>query len=105
MSIEAIQQLLHEQLQKQYQGHEPDRDLVSQLKLLILLCQHLEQAGPMPLGHPTVVPLLPGTPSGLYSEIRLFDDRESDNPAEWHELTEGDQPLRAAAGDILISFR
>ncbi|MDO5083749.1 hypothetical protein EII34_01000 [Arachnia propionica] len=105
MGIEVIQQLLEEQLRKQYQGHEPDRDVVAQLKLLMRLCHHLTESGPLPLGHPTVVPLLPNTPSGLYSEIRLFDDRESDDPAAWHELTEGDQPLRAAEGDILISFR
>lgn len=100
-----IQQLLQEQLAGQYHGREPDRNFVTQLKVLLQLCHHLEECGPLPLGHPTVVPLMPGTASGLYSEIRLFDDQESDDPAVWRELTEGDQPLRAAEGDILISFR
>lgn len=108
VGIEVITELVKEQLREEYVLQAPDREYVQQLKMLVQLCTHLaaESEGGRPrLGHPTVV-TLPGPVSpGLYSEIRLFDDMDSDDPSVWQELTEDGEPLRAMEGDILISFR
>lgn len=106
VGIEVITELVKEQLREEYVLQAPDREYVQQLKMLVRLCTHLAaESNVVRLGHPTVV-TLPGPVSpGLYSEIRLFDDMESDDPSVWQELTEDGEPLRAMEGDILISFR
>ncbi|MDO5094607.1 MAG: hypothetical protein Q4D79_14535 [Propionibacteriaceae bacterium] len=64
-----------------------------------------QDIGPLPMGHPTITGIRGDSPEEIYSEIRLLDDWASPTPTDWTEITDDGQPLRAAEGDILISFR